>query len=430
MAYADMNFRSLSLLAACLLIFLCAQQPAASKETASEKKAIPVTVSPEGMSRGGRPYFVKGAGGDSNLKQLAERGANSIRTWTSNDLGEILDEAHSLGLTVSIGIWLEDECSWFSYHNPEHLAKQNKRVREAVLKYRDHPALLAWGLGNEVKAFNEANTAFWQQLDQLAILTRELDPHHPTFTALAGFDSLKLESFDKHAPNLDFLGINTYGGAGIVRKELERHGLKRPWLLTEWGTRGPWESKKTSFKAVIEPTSTEKSNYIRKTYKDIITPTDGLLGSYVFLWGWKHEATSSWFGLLTFEKHPTSPVDVLEEMWSGKTPSNRSPNITPITGVPPKAIKPGETFQATVTAEDPDKDNLTYKWMVLPELSESQHHTNSKFPKAVADAIKEPTSPSITVTAPSNPGIYRLYIWAADQHQHTATANMPFEVRQ
>lgn len=64
-----------------------------------------------GMSRDGKPYFVKGAGGSDNLKQLASRGANSIRTWTTGGLEAILDDADKNGLTVSAGIWLEPECN-------------------------------------------------------------------------------------------------------------------------------------------------------------------------------------------------------------------------------------------------------------------------------------------------------------------------------
>jgi endo-1,4-beta-mannosidase len=54
--------------------------------------------------------------------------------------------------------------------------------------YRNHPALLAWGLGNEVEG-DGTNVAFWQQLDRLALLVKELDPAHPTFTAAAGMDA-------------------------------------------------------------------------------------------------------------------------------------------------------------------------------------------------------------------------------------------------
>ncbi len=410
------------------LIALCSCQ---EKHEESEKTstAIPVTVSPDGMTRGGKPYFVKGAGGDSNLEKLAARGANSIRTWSTDNIGKILDDAHANNLTVSVGIWLEYEINWFSYHNPEHLAKQTERVRKIVLEHRDHPALLAWGLGNEIEGSTKTDPALWQQLDRLALMIRDIDPNHPTFTSIAGFAPFKLKAFDAHAPNLHFLGINTYGGAAIVRKELEKHGLKRPWMLTEWGTRGPWESPKTSFKANIEPTSSEKADFLKKTYREVIHPTGGLLGSYASVWSWKHEATSSWFGLLTFERNTTSMVDALEELWTGKTSVNRAPTITRITGVPPEPINSGHTFQASSTATDPDNDPVTYKWMVLPELFDKEHHTSSVFPDQIPNIIDNPASPSLTITAPTKPGTYRLYLWAEDKHHHTATANMPFQVR-
>lgn len=47
--------------------------------------AIPVELrQTEGgwqLLRGGEPYFIRGAGGDGSLEQLAAAGANSIRTW-------------------------------------------------------------------------------------------------------------------------------------------------------------------------------------------------------------------------------------------------------------------------------------------------------------------------------------------------------------
>ena len=157
--------------AVCLALAMTAL--AGCRETSLAKSslsptAIPVRVdAATGMSRGGKPYFVKGAGGSGNLEKLAARGANSIRTWTTGGLAGILDESNKLGLTVSAGIWLESECSWFSYGNPEHCAKQAERVRKEVMLYRDHPALLAWGIGNEIEG-DGTNVALWKQLDRLA----------------------------------------------------------------------------------------------------------------------------------------------------------------------------------------------------------------------------------------------------------------------
>ena len=57
------------------------------------------------LLRGGKPYFIRGAGGDASLQQLAAAGANSLRTWgADDDVGATLDAAHALGLSVSVGI--------------------------------------------------------------------------------------------------------------------------------------------------------------------------------------------------------------------------------------------------------------------------------------------------------------------------------------
>lgn len=401
--------------------------PAPASET--KPAAIPVTVdAAKGMTRGGQPYFVKGAGGSGNLEQLAARGANSTRTWTTNGLKEILDQAQSLGLTVSAGIWLEPECSWFSYSNPEHCAKQAARVKEEVLLYRDHPALLAWGIGNEVEG-DGSNTAFWQQLDRLAKLVKELDPAHPTYTAVAGANEAKVKGLMDHVPHLDFLGVNTYGGVMGLRKHLEKIGWKRPWMLTEWGPRGFWESPKAKSGAPIEQTSSEKAAMIRSAYQTVIRSDGGCLGSYVFLWGWKFEASATWFGLITHEGETTNAADTLQELWSGKEPANRAPDIQPVKGVPPAALTAGSPFEASVQATDPEGDPLTFHWSVLPEPKSHDGSKAPPMPEAVAGTIASPSGDRVAVKAPPKPGIYRLHVWVKDGNGHAATANMPFEVK-
>ncbi|MBG7606195.1 MAG: hypothetical protein IZT58_16455, partial [Actinobacteria bacterium] len=53
--------------------------------SAASAKAIPVELrqTEQGwqLLRGGEPYFIRGAGGDGSLEQLAAAGANSVRTW-------------------------------------------------------------------------------------------------------------------------------------------------------------------------------------------------------------------------------------------------------------------------------------------------------------------------------------------------------------
>ena len=82
----------------------------AALPTVAFSQAIPVELrqSAQGweLLRGGEPYFIQGAGGTGPLEQLAAAGANSVRTWGADDVGALLDEAHALGMTVTVGIWL------------------------------------------------------------------------------------------------------------------------------------------------------------------------------------------------------------------------------------------------------------------------------------------------------------------------------------
>ena len=121
---------------------------------AAEADAVPVELrqTEEGwqLLRDGEPYFIRGAGGDGSLEQLAAAGANSVRTWGAEGVGELLDEAHALGLTVAVGIWLGHERHGFDYNDPSQVAAQLQAARETVLRYKDHPAVLLWGLGKDL----------------------------------------------------------------------------------------------------------------------------------------------------------------------------------------------------------------------------------------------------------------------------------------
>lgn len=394
----------------------------------SPPSVVPVEVTAGGMIRGGKPYFVKGAGGSGSLEKLAARGANSIRTWDTTGLANTLDRAGKLGLTVSAGIWLEPESSWFSYRNPAHCDKQAGRVREQVLLHRHHPALLAWGLGNEAEG-DGTNAEYWRQLDRLAKLVKELDPAHPTFTAVAGASRTKVEALMKHAPHLDFLGINTYAAALNLRRHLHELGWERPWMLTEWGPRGFWESPKCRSGAPLEQTSSEKAEMIRRVYQTAVFPSGGCLGSYVFVWGWKFEATATWFGVFTHQGDSTAVADALQEMWSGTRPANHAPAIGRLTGVPKTWLTAAAGIDATAPATDPDGDPLAWHWAVLPESEVHNAAKRPPMPKPASGVILKIDGDRVTVKAPDKPGVYRLHVWVKDGRGHAATANSPFEVR-
>ena len=138
------------------------------------------------LLRGGEPYFIRGAGGDGSLEQLAAAGANSVRTWGADDIDARLDAAHALGLSVTVGIWLGHERHGFDYNDKTQVHEQLERARQTVLRYKDHPAVLLWGIGNEMEGFGSGdNPAIWTAVNDIAAMVKKLDPFHPTMTVTA-----------------------------------------------------------------------------------------------------------------------------------------------------------------------------------------------------------------------------------------------------
>jgi Glycosyl hydrolases family 2, TIM barrel domain/PKD domain len=393
-------------------------------------EAVPVKIIPgAGITRGGQPYFVKGAAGDEHLDELVATGGNSIRTWSTNGLLPILDEAQKRGLTVCVGIWLEPECSYFSYLKPEHCARQTKRVKQDVLRYRDHPALLFWGLGNEAEG-NGDNDPYWKQLEVLAKAVKELDSAHPTFTALAGLQPAKIRGLTAHTPSLDFVGINTYAALHALRGYLAKEKWTRPWVVTEYGPRGFWESPRAKWGAPIEPFSGAKAELIRKAYKAAIQPGGDCWGGYIFLWGQKQEATSTWFGVFTESGDSTATRDVMHELWNNQPPPERAPELKSLTSlVAKKEIAPNSEFTAQAEASDPDGDPLTYHWTLTPESSGRDSHNRERKTKPLPKCLIHAEGPSATFHAPSKPGDYRVHLLVTDTHKRAATGNFPIKVK-
>ncbi len=75
--------------------------------------------------------------------RIAAYGGNSIRTWGSNNGQQVLDTAQKYGLTVLMGLDVARERHGFNYDDTAAVKKQLEELRAEVLKYRNHPALLA-----------------------------------------------------------------------------------------------------------------------------------------------------------------------------------------------------------------------------------------------------------------------------------------------
>jgi hypothetical protein len=396
---------------------------------------IPVELRPTDsgwqLLRGGEPYLIKGAGGTHSLQQLADAGANSIRTWDAEGIDGLLDEAHSLGLSVAVGIWLGHERHGFDYNDKTQVAEQHERARQFVLRYKDHPAVLLWGIGNEMEGFESGdNPAIWTAVNDIAAMVKQLDPHHPTMSTTAEIGGGRIESLHKHSPAIDIHGINSYGGAVSVAQRLREGGATKPYVITEFGPPGTWETGKTEWGAPYELTSTAKSAYYAKAYKSAVIDAPGLaLGSYAFTWGFKMEATATWYGMFLADGARLGAVDVMTELWSGTPPENLAPAVEPLIVEGPSKVDPADVVRVKAQIGDPEGGAIRARWVLRPESTE--YLTGGDFRPNLPDiegAVLEGSAEGARLRMPEEPGPYRLFLYAYDEDGNAATANVPLLV--
>lgn len=386
------------------------------------------------LLRDGEPYYIKGAGGHDYLEELVYLGGNSIRTWSAEDAQEILDDAHKHGLTVMFGLWVQHERHGFDYNDEVAIQKQLERFTEVVRKYKDHPALLLWGVGNEMDLFY-TNTKVWHAVQDICKMIHREDPNHPTSMVTAGLDSLEVHEVLTKVPDLDIYGFNTYGDIARHSNNIRNYGWKGPYIISEWGPNGHWEVDKTTWGAPIEQTSTEKAASYEKRFKNYISEKKGeCIGSYVFLWGQKQETTSTWYGLFTDDGKPTETLDKLYEAWQEKDLANSSPSVENLklddkTGRQSIYLKSEDKYDATVDFNDPENDKVKVEWYVYPESNNTK--AGGDFESAlqpILGTISKRKTTSAQVTAPKEEGAYRLFVFVIDGDKRTAYANLPFYV--
>jgi len=387
-----------------------------------------------------RPFHVRGAGlGSGSQAMLKAAGGNSVRTWRTQEGGHdlaraVLDEALANGLFVTLGIDVARERHGFDYDDRRAVAQQLTRIRAEVRRYRKHPALLAWAVGNELN-LEGRNPRVWNAVDELARMIHEEDPLHPVMTTLAGLDPAVVREVKARAPALDLIGVQLYGDIENLRAKLDAAGWDGPYLVTEWGPTGHWEVPKAPWGAPIEDTSTRKAERLLARYQGhIATDTRQCLGSYVFFWGQKQERTATWYGLFLASGEATAGVDAMQFLWSGRWPSNRAPQVSPVRiegrtvgdGI---ELGAGQRHRATIDAEDADGDALAYRWQLLEESRATEiGGDHEQLPREIATAMQSEREGTVAFSTPERPGDYRLVVTVRDGNGRAGHANLPIRV--
>ena len=387
------------------------------------------------LIRNGKPFTIRGASGRGNhLDVLSAIGGNTIRLYDTTDLGGKLDDADANDLAVIVGIPLPKSHEDYFYSNDSLTHIFGKRIQNLIRRYKDHPAVLLWCLGNETLYYDFFNFSFGKVYSDYLQIVRDEDPNHPVGMAMGNFSKRAIINLSLKAPDLDLLLINTFGRIHELEKDMRPFKLlwDGPFIVGEYGEQGHWETDITHWAASIEGNSLKKRENIQKAYlQDMPHKNPRFLGSLVFYWGYHHEYTDTWFNFFSQTGETNICTYTLAELWGNPIAGNQPPLATKITldgseGLNDCLFNPGEEHVAEITISDPEQDTLKVEWAIKTEDWYFSYLPSNPIYNLITNSTEGNTQ--ITFKAPPRPGPYRISAKITDGNGHFATINKPFYV--
>ncbi len=391
------------------------------------------------LTRDGSPYVIKGVGGHADLVLAKRLGATTVRTWGADQLepkvGEapLLDRVAEQGLTAMAGLWIGHERHGFDYGDQAQVARQREAVRSTVRKHRAHPALLVWGLGNEMEGppGAESSRRIFRELEELAKIIKEEDPDHPVCMVVAVGERAEVEQIRELVPSIDVLGVNAYGSAPGLGAALVEAGWTKPFILAEFGPLGHWEVAQAPWGAPIEPTSAAKAARYAATHEQVLRDGRGrCVGTFAFVWGAKQETTGTWYGMFLRSGEKLPSVDAMARVWGGRWPENRCPSIESLESAARLAkVAPGSRQRARARITDPEGDAWKAEWFVMEESRDRREGGDREAePPRVEGGEMRAEGGELEFLAPTRPGAYRLFLVVRDGRGGASAENLPFFV--
>lgn len=390
------------------------------------------------LYRNGQPFFIQGASGSTFLKELHEAGGNTIRVYDTLQLASVLDDAQRNNIAVIVGLPMPASAYRDYYRNNENVEAMYKAFFNTVVRYKDHPALLMWCLGNELgMTWKPGHDAFYNAYNRLLDMIHEADPDHPVTTTMPNFNIAQVLMIKYRVPGLDIISFNTFGKLKFLNTQLQRYAplWNGPFLVMEWGAYGPWESETTAWNVPVENTSTQKAEHYFHMYTTQMPLTHPrFLGSMVFFWGQKQEITPTWFSTFSATGAATEAVHVLKQLWRKTAPDMDVPRLKYMLvngeGTRDNLFFTPRSVQAAeyVMEADNKADIASVQWQIMKE-DWYEDLKRKRPPVILLDTMTSAASGNrLLFTTPMQEGPYRIYVKIADGHGNEATANTPFYV--
>jgi hypothetical protein len=386
----------------------------------------------------GKPFTMKGASGTSHFSKLSMLGGNTLRVWDTTHLAVVLDSAKLNGLSVIVGLPFINNDDLAFYKNPQKVKHQHDAFQSIVKRYKDHPALLMWCIGNELDfPFRLKYNSFYNAFNDLTDMIHQVDPDHPVTTTVLNFNKKYIANIQLRC-NIDVISFNIFGKLYALQEDLASFSWfwDGPYMLLEWGFNGPWEgTAQTAWSAYIEDSSPKKAEILKQRYQHYMPKNDArFLGACVFFWGNKQETTHTWFSLFDEQGNESEAVGMMQSIWTGIASSTQYPSLNYMLvngkGAGDNILMgPGDANIAELHLRSQDTDIQKVRWEIYKEdwyKENGQNNTRKQIPittlKTSGNDLKA------TFQAPTEEGPYRLFATLYDNKGHFATCNTPFYV--
>jgi hypothetical protein len=390
-------------------------------------------------------FRIKGVCGDRDLESLAGTGVNTVRGYSipsAQVARDKLDRAQRLNLKMIVSEFMphqgpnkgRDGTAYEFDYNARADAMVDAFIKD-VEAIGDHPAILMWGLGNEV----HLDEPYLRVANRMSLAIHERFPTHLTSLTIVNAKPEKIALVKEFAPDIDVLGIQSYSRGAVLKaiKSAEEHWAK-PFYVSEFNTEGPWHYAKSEWGMYLDKADIpQKVKHLKICY-EAIDASPLCLGSTIFVWGHSTNTRPSDFSLL-LDPDPNGPgleatsfahmyrtpqAEIMIEHFTGKPiEGNRAPMLKAVAfegGAGARLVKPGELMRIEFAADDADGDEVQFVTWILD--------ASSKFTKSVAGPLAQASASHAIIKAPETPGEFRLMVYAVDNRGGASASTLAFKV--
>ncbi|MDB5272254.1 MAG: glycosyl hydrolase family 2, barrel domain [Chitinophagaceae bacterium] len=388
-----------------------------------------------------KPFAIKGVtfGGDADkatigkkLKDLKFLGVNTIRIWGTNETTPILlDSANAYGIKVMVGIWLrhgrpgmEADDSFDYLTDTKGMDDMYRDAMAAVNRYKNHPGVLFFGVGNEVFlniATDAEKKVYAQFLERICGDIKKTDADHPVCSVEAWTFGLKW--WKEYCPSIDIYGMNVYGpGVDKIPEEMVKEGVDKPYVITEYGVSGEWEAKEDKNGLKVEPNDQQKYEVIAEGYKKWIASKPNCLGVYVFHYEQNKNFGSVWL-LLYYGDSYRPAYWATREAFTGKKPVNYIPSIKTFEMLDSNKAS-GTWVKVKLDVSDVEKDSLQISF----------HYNQRNGSRARRDQVNVLESrgnlkEGFEILIPKENGLIKVYAFVKDSYNNLGIAQTSFVIK-